>query len=199
MILSFVMDGISGPAALTVALIVAAGGVVQTVAGVVVAWVLKSRESKVATTASLNNEWHTGVISRARHRSDALLFKEWGVPLCDIRDKDPEGFYWIWRLLGFYARLHDAIELGTVKGKDVPKLFGQIIVWWWVVYFDGRARPGEFCAFDALSDLQGWLARFCKNPSFEAKYNKWVDGAERTRHDLATRRTQALSPALKAV
>jgi hypothetical protein len=193
------MDGISGPAALTVALIVAAGGVVQTIAGVLVTWVLKSRESKVATTASLNNEWHTGTISRARHRSDALLFHEWGVALGDIRKKDPEGFYWIWRLLGFFARLHNAIELGTVKEEDVPKLFGQIIVWWWVVYFDGRARPGEFCAFDALCDLQGRLARVCKKRRFEAKYNKWVDGAERTRHDLAMQRTNALSPVLKAV
>lgn len=193
------MDGISAPAALTVALIVAAGGVVQTVAGVIVAWALKSRESKVATTVSLNNEWHTGIISRARPRSHTILFREWDVSLRDIEEKDPEGFYWIWRLLGFFARLHDAIELGTVKEKDIPKLFGQIIVWWWVVYFDGRARPDEFCAFDALCDLQQRLARVCKRRRFEAKYNKWVDGAERTRHDLAMRRAKVLPSALKAV
>jgi hypothetical protein len=192
---------------LLTALIASILGLVGTIAGVLVAGALKAREARraaaeakraaaeearrtaeeakigamIAMATSLNNEWHKGVTSKARPLAWALLRKEWNLMLRDIEQKHPDDFTWIWAMLEFFANLHHEIVLGAIKEEDVVGLFGEPIVWWWIVGFSKRAESEEFCSYDAMSSLSDWLGTFCRGSIHEAEYQKWVDGAKATR------------------
>jgi hypothetical protein len=189
------------------ALIASILGVIGTIVGVIVSGALKAREARrvaketrqaaaeearrtaeeaalaarVAMATSLNHEWHEGKTAEARKLAWVLLRKEWGVRLSDIERKYPEDFTSIWAMLEFFAKLHHENALDALKKEDVVELFGEPIVWWWIVGFSGRADPGEWCSYDAMSKLNDWVETSCRGSLYESDYQAWVDWAKATR------------------
>jgi hypothetical protein len=65
----------------------------------------------------------------------------------------------IWNLIGFYQRLALAIEPNRIDKSLVPKMFGPIFVWWYIVVFEHSIVALDENVWDGCREIK-WLFKW---------------------------------------
>ena len=166
----------------TAALIGAGAGILGALLGVYFSSALESRKRRLQTTFLLHESLNTGEILCARASAHTLLLSLPQKDLKEIEDADPEKGNSIWLILNYFSRLHYAVNLGQVECDYVPSMFGEMIVWWWIVHFKDRPPDPKWTSYQNFEDLYTWHKRFCNGSVYQVRCDEWTRRAEADRN-----------------
>ena len=158
--------------------------------GALITLKVQARQSKLSTTFSLHQEFHSGELMKARVEADILLRKQWNIKLADIDDRFQDKANCIWVVMNFYSRLYHALNLQRIEIDYVPSMFGEHIVWWWTVHFADRLEGGQWSSYDMMAKLNVWLEVFCRGSRYDWAHRKWMESAIKCRRRYSAAASQ---------
>jgi len=85
-------------------------------------------------------------------------------------------------VMNFYQRLWLAISHRIINTSLVPRLFGQIFYWWYLVVFEPRRMPETWHAHDDIKELKNWMDKHATLSDRQ----KWQELARKSRGCLTT-------------
>lgn len=148
-------------------LLTALAGLVGAVIGGVITIVAGSRSNKTLFLWELHKEFNGEQMQKSRIASDKIFEKHTAERFDELYEKLPsEDSTHVWNLIGFYQRLALAIEHKHIDKSLVPKMFGPIFVWWYVVVFEHTLVPLDENVWDGCREIK-WLYKwFSSHPDY---------------------------------
>ena len=148
-------------------LLTALAGLVGAVIGGVITIVAANRSNKTLFLWELHKEFNGEQMQKSRIASDKIFEKHTAERFDELYEKLPsEDSTHVWNLIGFYQRLALAIEHNHIDQSLVPKMFGPIFVWWYVVVFEHTLVPLDENVWDGCREIK-WLYKwFSGHPDY---------------------------------
>ena len=139
-------------------LITAAVGLLGTVIGGVISWYANVNRGRTQTAWEMHREWNSEPMNRARSKADKLLVKYPGLRLDKLYDTVPsEESDPLWMVENFHQRLWLAIEHNCIDKKLVPRLFGELFVWFYTVAYETLLLPVDWPSCKDIQALKEWM------------------------------------------
>lgn len=157
-------------------LISALSGIIGALLGGAIGWIAAVRVSRASRTMDMHREFNTERLSCARSSAFALLRRHWGMRFTDIADRadlDMDSIP-LWEVMYFYQRLWWSIKLKQVTKSAVPKLFGEIFLWWYIVVYRQQLKGSKWAAEADIESLYIWLRKNIP----PAMLSVWTDRCE---------------------
>ena len=73
----------------------------------------------------------------------------------------------LWTLIGFYQYLWILIDEKQINRRLVPRLFGELIVWWYYFSFKENLLPVDWDTSKDIKKLFNWIKKNSKSKDFQ--------------------------------
>jgi hypothetical protein len=111
------------------ALVGAAAGLLGTMLGALLTWLITTRQRRLATTFDMHREFNSPEMIRSRYKASELLEAHSDENLAELRQRlgrvEMQG---VWNVVNFYQRLWLPVRYGSLRNEYVPGLFGDISI-----------------------------------------------------------------------
>lgn len=159
-------------------------GLLGTLLGAGISWFVSDRHAKMQTTFDLHREFYFGDVLKSRKPGDKVLAKYLDKTYDQFSSSlEPEEYIHIWNTINFYQRLWVAIEHKQVVTKLMPDLFGEVLIRWYILYFEKMFVPLTLTSSKRLKKLRIWLEKNSEQDTFK----EWVRLARKERQDMMER------------
>lgn len=148
-------------------------GLVGTIVGAGISWLVSDHRARVQNALDLHREWQGEEMTTARMQSDRFIREQPGRDLLKLElEADPTAYATLMKVLNFFLRLSVLLKHGSVSRTLVPSLFGQYIVWWHVNCFES-GLPARWVIRDDWMYLFTWLEKRAPRAAFA----RWRENA----------------------
>jgi hypothetical protein len=135
-------------------------GLVGTVVGAAIAWLVSGRQHRLETSFAMHREFHAPEMTRSRnlagktvrdHRSETFDAMRRNLP--------PEETQHVWNVMYFYERLWLAVKYKSIHRSYVPEMFGENFCWWYIKSYEDQLVPLDWQASRHIDALMKWIKR----------------------------------------
>jgi hypothetical protein len=135
-------------------------GLVGTVVGAAIAWLVSGRQRRLETAFAMHREFHAPEMTRSRnhagktvrdHRSETFDAMRRNLP--------PEETQHVWNVMYFYQRLWLAVKYKSIHQSYVPEMFGENFCWWYIKSYEDQLVPLDWEAGRHIDALMEWIKR----------------------------------------
>ena len=134
-------------------------------------------------TMDLHREFNAERMNLARSGAFKFMKIHWSKTFKNISDDDKLDLDSVplWEVLYFYQRVWALIEHNQINTSVVPRLFGEVFLWWHIVVFEERLFDSEWQSARDIEQLYQWMRR----NAHRTDWNSWVKRytSERVRLD----------------
>ena len=149
-------------------LITAGIGLLGTIIGATISWLVASYRSRTRLTLDLHRELNTEAVLAARNRADTVVLQHPDKDLDDLWDiLKVEERNDIWTVIHFYQRLYIAIKFKQVRTDLVCELFGDVFHWWFINCFERHLLPVNRDSSRQVAALKQWFDSNCSAEDIE--------------------------------
>ena len=112
-------------------------GLIGTLVGAVIAWLVGRRQHRVETTFAMHQEFHSAEMTKSRGAAGKTVREHYPKNYDELRRTlEPEVAQHVWNVMYFYQRLWLAIKYNNIHTKYVPELFGENFWWWYLKSYE---------------------------------------------------------------
>lgn len=150
--------------------IIALFGLFSTLIGITLTLIINRRQNKIKETFELYKEFNSESMKRNRNKAYKLLLNNPQKKYDEISDElSAEETNPLWHVMGFYQKLWVLIEHKQVSRKLIPRLFGELFIWWYIFSFKENLVPIKW---DVSKDMEA-LAVWLKGKTSPIDYKRW--------------------------
>jgi hypothetical protein len=167
-------------------------GLVGAFAGAVAKWYFDTSINRQRNAFDLHRELHSDAFRTARSAAWAYLRKNPRVQFEDIRiieedtkeTNDTKDALQLWKVMHFFHRVASASNHGFMAQSLVFELFGELLIWWYVILFRDKLPKDKWQAGRVIEQMYLHLKIEADNDPYKADiWELWHGLAEKDRQD----------------
>jgi hypothetical protein len=135
-------------------------GLVGTVVGAAIAWLVSRRQHRLETAFAMHREFHGPEMTRSRNLAGKTVRDHPSETFDAIRKNlSPEVTQHVWNVMYFYQRLWLAIKYKSIHQSYVPEMFGENFCWWYIKSYEDQLVLLDWQASRHIAALMEWIER----------------------------------------
>lgn len=161
-------------------------GLVGTLIGAAIAWFASRRQFKLKAAWDLHREFNDPDMLTARTKADQCLKQiPKGETLRDVYNEEggSECFMAAWKIMSLYQRIWIAIKHKQLSHKLAVTLFGEVFIWWYIVYFRDKVVPVD--DWLVARDLENFWEWLYQRRSDMEDFDVWLEVARADRENIS--------------
>ena len=151
-------------------------GLVGTVVGAAIAWLVSRRQHRLETAFAMHREFHAPEMTRSRNHAGKTVGDHRSETFDALRrNLPPEETQHVWNVMYFYQRLWLAVKYRSIHRSYVPEMFGENFCWWYIKSYEDQLVPLDWQASRHIDALMEWIKRAASQIEMERWRQRAVD------------------------
>jgi hypothetical protein len=152
-------------------------GIFGTLLGALIAWRVTVGASRWSRTLDFHREFNSPEMGKYRIDAWEYVRHRRGMTFEQIDDDPDSSKHSLYAVMRFYQRLALVTKYNQIARRVVPDMFGELMVWWYVVSFQPMLMPTKWKVCDDIKWLYDWMEKQAGSDNPSSSWAKWHDSA----------------------